>query len=69
MIDTLNNSMLSRRYDYGNFCHQVSIYTEYNNVISFRVGDVLPRALYPEKEAKAHCYLFDLAIYSGMVFQ
>ena len=71
MIDILNNSMLSlfRRYGYRNFCHQVSLYTEYNNVIFFRVGDVLPHALYPEKETKAHCGLFGLAIYSGMVFQ
>ena len=71
MIDTPDTGMLSllRRYGHRNVCHQVPLYTEYDNVIFFWIGDIFTYALYPEKEAKAHCGLFDLVVFGVMVFQ
>ena len=71
MIDTPDTGMLSLfgKYGHRNVCHQVALYTEYDNVIFFRIGDVFSHSLYPEKEEKTHCGLFDLVVFGVMVFQ
>ena len=71
MIDTSDSGMLSLvgRYGHRNVCHQIPLYTEYNHVIFFRIGDIFTDALYPEKEAKTHGGLFDLVVFGVMVFQ
>ena len=71
MIDSPNNLVLFRIRGYGNrnIHYQVTLYTEYHHAIFFRTGDFPAHARYPEKEAKAHGGLFDMVVYSGMVFQ